>query len=107
MPGESSQLEVRHFVAQQPPREPEGVDPTVVKLSLGLPTIATDIIEDNSGLDQDSFARLLPALIQMQLDGFAPILNQIPMPAVAGIRPVNVQIGGQAGYIKIAAGLGQ
>ena len=86
---------------------PSPIDPTVVKLSLGLPTIATDIIEDTSGLDQDSLARLLPAMIQMQLDGFAPILGSIPMPAVSGIRPVNVQVGGSAGYIKLAAGLGQ
>ncbi len=84
---------------------PSPLDPTVVKLSLGLPTLSTDIVADTSGLDQDSLARLLPALIQMQLDGFAPILGNIPMPAISGIRPVDVQIGGQAGYIRIAAGL--
>ena len=68
-------------------------------------TITTDIVEDTTGLDRDSLARLLPALVQQQLDGFAPILGSIPMPAISGIRPVDVQIGGKAGYITLAAGL--
>lgn len=85
--------------------EPAAFDPTVVKLSLGLPTITTDVIQDSTGLDQASLARLMPAMVQLQLDGFAPILGAIPLPAVAGIRPVDVRIGGKTGYITVAAGL--
>ena len=85
--------------------QPSPLDSTIVKLSLGLPTITTDVVADQTGLDRDSLAHLMPALVQQQLDGFAPILGSIPLPAVAGIRPVDVRIGGAAGYLAISAGL--
>jgi hypothetical protein len=85
--------------------EPSPLDPGIVKLSLGLPTITTDVLHDETGLDRDGLARLMPALVQQQLDGFTPILGAIPLPAIAGIRPVDVRIGGTAGYITVAAGL--
>ncbi|HVV87263.1 MAG TPA: hypothetical protein VHE35_29685 [Kofleriaceae bacterium] len=85
--------------------EPAAFDPTVVKLSLGLPTITTDVIDDSTGLDRDSLAHLMPAMVQLQLDGFAPILGAIPLPAIEGIRPVGVQVGGHDGYLAVSAGL--
>lgn len=85
--------------------EPASWDPTVMKLSLGLPTLSTDVIEDTTGIDRESLDHLLPTMVQAQLDGFGPILNAIPLPAVAGIRPVDVQVGGSTGYIRVSAGL--
>ncbi len=85
--------------------EPSPFDPTVVKLSLGLPTVTTDVLEDSTGLDRASLARLMPAMVQQQLDGFAPILGSIPLPAVAGLRPVDVRVGGQSGYMTVSAGI--
>ena len=85
--------------------EPSPLDPTIVKLSLGLPTITTDILADSTGLDREGLEGLLPTMVQLQLDGFAPILGSIPLPAIAGLRPVDVRIGGASGYITVAAGI--
>jgi hypothetical protein len=85
--------------------EPSPLDSGVVRLTLGLPTITTDVLQDATGLDRDSMERLLPGLVQAQLDGFAPILGSIPMPAIQGIRPVDLHLGGSGGYLTVAAGL--
>lgn len=85
--------------------EPAAFDPTVVKLTLGLPTLTTDIVDNQTGFDTDSMSRVLPGLVQLQLDGFAPILGAIPLPDIHGLRPVDVRIGGQRGYITVAAGV--
>jgi hypothetical protein len=85
--------------------EPSPIDPGIVKLTLGLPTITTDLLADHTGLDPEGLARLVPAMVQLQLDGFSPLLGAVPLPSIAGIRPVDVRVGGNAGYITVAAGL--
>jgi Glucodextranase, domain B len=85
--------------------EPSPLSPGLVKLTLGLPTLTTDVVEDTSGLDSVGLGRIMPQLVQLQLEGFAPILGSIPLPSVAGLNPVDVHVGGKGGYVTLAAGI--
>jgi len=70
-------------------------------ISVELPTLRADVIENIMGIPDAELSKLLPAAVESTLGTFAPILNAIPLPAVYGISVTDLHLGGAQGYVTV------
>jgi hypothetical protein len=73
------------------------------KISIELPTLKADIIENLQGIPDEQIEALLPAALESELSTFAPLLGAVPLPSVQGIIVTDLHMGGTTGYVTIAA----
>jgi hypothetical protein len=73
------------------------------KISIEMPTLRADIIENIQGIPDAQLEQLLPRAVESEIATFAPILGAVPLPAVQGIVVTDLHMGGDGGYITISA----
>jgi hypothetical protein len=75
------------------------------RISLELPTLEADILENVMGIPDTELEALLPAAVQGTLATFEPLLGAMPLPAVQGVSITDLHMGGTEGYVTISAEL--
>lgn len=73
------------------------------KITIELPTLKADIIENLQGIPDEQLEALMPAALESELSTFAPLLGAVPLPTVQGVIVTDLHMGGTGGYITIAA----
>lgn len=75
----------------------------IAQLSIEPPTISADVLFDVSGMPDAALEDFLPFMIEHELATFAPLLAAVPLPAVAGIRLSNLNVGTTGSYVTVSA----
>ncbi len=75
------------------------------RITLALPTMKADIIENVMGIPDTELEKLFPGAIASTIDTFAPLLGAVPLPAVYGIVVSDLRMGGSAGYVTVSASI--
>lgn len=74
-------------------------------ISVELPTLRADIVENQLGIPDAELAKLFPGAVESTIGTFAPILNAVPLPAVYGISVSDLRLGGAGGYVTVQGAL--
>jgi hypothetical protein len=77
-------------------------NPYAAQVSLDLPTLNADIIENVMGIPDSELAKLFPAAVESTIGTFSPILNAVPLPTVYGISVSDIRLGGNGGYVTLS-----
>ncbi len=77
-------------------------NPYAAHVSVELPTLKADVIENIMGIPDTELEKLFPAAIESTIGTFAPILNAVPLPSVYGISVSDIHLGGSAGYVTLS-----
>lgn len=74
-------------------------------ISVELPTLQADIIENTLGIPDSELEKLFPGAIESTIGTFAPILNAVPLPSIYGVSITDLRVGGTQGYVTVSADL--
>lgn len=80
-------------------------NPYAAHVSLELPTLRANVLENIMGIPDSELEKLFPAAIESTIGTFAPILNAVPLPSVYGISVSDIRLGGNAGYVTLSGDL--
>lgn len=75
------------------------------RISVELPTLSADIIENTLGIADADMEQLFPGMIESTIGTFAPILNAVPLPSLYGISVSDLRLGSGQGYVTISGSL--
>jgi len=81
---------------------------SVMKLSLDPPEVeidTTDEIPNITNFSGDDLEAVHHAVIDAMLDQMLPLIGAIPLPTLAGVRLVDVDVNGRNGYITVTGAL--
>lgn len=73
------------------------------KITIEMPTLEADIIENIQGIPDSQLEELLPRAVESEIATFAPLLGAVPLPTVQGIIVTDLHMGGTGGYVTISA----
>jgi hypothetical protein len=75
------------------------------RISVELPTLSADIIENTLGIPDSELEKLFPGMIESTIGTFAPILNAVPLPSLYGISVSDLHLGSGQGYVTVSGSL--